>query len=56
MLVSATRVLEEPVVTSESGEGAVGNLKSEKAGEVMESIFGVFGPEGRWKGELLSGG
>lgn len=52
LFVSAVTVLVEPVVTSESGEGAMGNLKSEKAGdgalgEVMESIFGVLGAEGR---------
>lgn len=50
---------------SESGEGTIGNLKSGMAtegmfGDVIESILGVFGavetPEGRWKGEALSGG
>lgn len=65
LLVSATTVLAEPVVTSDSGEGAIGNLKSEKAGdgacgEIRESIFGVGGAvatlEGRWKGDSRPGG
>lgn len=52
LLVSATTVLVEPVVTSDIGDGAIGNLKSENAGdeicgEVRESIFGVEGTEGR---------
>lgn len=50
--ISATRVFVESVVTSDRGEGAVGNLKSEKAGDgapelVIEAMFGVFGAEGR---------
>lgn len=61
LLVPAITVLIEPVVASESGEGAMGNLKSEKAGdgapgEVMESMFGVLGMEGCWKGDSLPGG
>lgn len=52
LLVSATTVFAEPVVTSDSGDGAIGNLKSENAGdgiwgEVMASIFGVEGTDGR---------
>lgn len=59
--VSALMVLLEPVVISDSGEGTMGNLKSERAGdgatgEVMASMFGVLGAEGRWKGESLPGG
>lgn len=54
--VSSTTVLDDPPVTSDSGDGAIGNLKSARAaegvrGEVIESIPGVFGavdtPEGR---------
>lgn len=63
--MSATTVLTEPVVPSDKGEGAIGNLKSEKAGdgtfgEIRESIFGVVGavatPEGRWNGDSRPGG
>lgn len=63
--VSSTTVLDDPSVTSESGDGAIGNLKSARAaegvrGEVIEPKPGVLGavetPEGRWKGEPLSGG
>lgn len=63
--MSSTTVLDDPPVTSDSGDGAIGNLKSARAaegvrGEVIEPILGVFGavetPEGRWKGEPLSGG
>lgn len=48
LLVSAMTVLVVPVVASDIGEGAIGNLKSEKAGdgacgEIKESIFGVDG-------------
>lgn len=62
---SFTTVLEDTKVTSESGEGAIGNLNSDKTaegtrGEVIESILGVLGavetPDGRLKGWPLSGG
>lgn len=65
LAVSLPAVLEEPPVTSESGEGTIGNLKSASTAEgvrglVTESILGVFGavetPGCRWKGEPLSGG
>lgn len=64
-IVSSTTVLDDPPVPSESGDGVIGNLKSASAaegvrGEVIEPMLGVLGavetPEGRWKGEPLSGG
>lgn len=59
--VSTTKVLFEPVVTSDRGEWTTGNLKSERAGDgaprvFIKSMFGVFGTEGRWKGESRPGG
>lgn len=55
---SSTTVLDEPdpPVTSDSGDGTIGNLKSASAaegvrGDVIEPMLGVFGavetPEGR---------
>lgn len=55
-VVSSTTVLDDTPVTSDSGDGTIGNLKSASAaggvrGEVIESMLGVLGavetPEGR---------
>ena len=62
---SVMTCLGEMLAASESGGGAMGNLNSDNAtegvlGDGMEPMAGVFGtvdaPEGRRKGEPLSGG